>query len=432
MQKIKKIWNFLSSMQFAIALLVVMAIACSIGSFVTQGQSYEWYAQQYSEKTAAFIIALSLDDAFHSWSFILISAFLCCNLLLCNVLRLPQLLERMRGAKDPQKASSLPADVFSFGIEDPGSFFKKMSMPEPLRSETEDGREMLFASRNSAGHWGAWVCHLGILLLIAGFALGQFTHQEYAVYGVPGQSRIIGDTGYVLHIDDFKVALRPDDTVEQYTADITVYDLENSNAGSESAEISVNNPASIHGLKFYQNSTGWAAKVTITENGEPLQDTVLCAGEYVAVMDKPDLVIYFNAFYPDYYFEQGYGPMTASGSLNNPAYLYSVYYQGQILGMNVLMGDEPLTIDEYTVIFSEPQNYTMIQIKEDHFAWLALVGGLVVLAGLVLAFYILPETVWAVKENEKEWVVYGRSRKGGALFKEKFEETAVSVRGADE
>ncbi len=412
-------------MQFAIALLVVLAIACSIGSFVTQGQSFNQYAAQYSERAAAFIIALGLDDAFHSWWFILINAFLCCNLLFCNVIRLPQILKRVKTDRDAGSVTEAAADISAQGVNDPNAFFEKMRHSKPAASVTSDGKDILYSPKNTAGNWGAWICHIGILLLILGFSLSQFLHQEYAVYGVPGDARPIGDTGYVLQIDGFEVGLRDDDTVEQYTADITVYDVNHSDSGSsQSAEISVNNPAKLFGMKFYQNSTGWAARVSVTENGEPLQDKVLCAGEYLAVQDKPDLVIYFNAFYPDFYVEPGNAPVTLSGKLNNPGYLYSVYYQGNMLGMNVLMGSEPLTIDEYTVVFSEPQSYTVIQVKQDRFAWLAFIGGIVILAGLVLAFYVLPEKVWAVKETDGQWTVYGSCRKGGALFKERFEEAA--------
>ena len=120
--------------------------------------------------------------------------------------------------------------------------------------------------------------------------------------------------------------LRPDDTVEQYTADITVTDA--SGAEARSAEISVNNPATLFGMKFYQNSTGWAARMNVAKDGEPIQKEILCAGEYLRMADKPDLVIYLNAFYPDYVLTPGVGPSTASVHLTNPAYLYSVYYQG--------------------------------------------------------------------------------------------------------
>ena len=416
MSALKKIWKFLSSMKFAVILLLVLAAACSVASMVTQGQSYEWYARTYSERTAALIVALNLDDAFHSGWFILINAFLCLNLLSCNLLRLPQLVRRTKAEADPAKALCSEGDVTLEGVADPQKLFRRLHMPKPVKTTAADGREALFASTHSSGLWGAWVCHLGILLLILGFGLGQMTQRQYTVYGVPGQTRPIGNTDYLLTIDDFNVGLREDDTVEQYTADITVRDIDGK--GSESASISVNNPAKMFGMKFYQNSTGWAAKINVSKNGAPIQDQVVCAGEYLRIQDKADLVVFFSAFYPDYVLIPGAGPSTASGALRNPAYLYQVYYQEQLLGMNVLMPEEELTIDEYTVTFTEPQNYTLIQIKVDHFTWLALIGGLVTMLGLILAFYIQPQKVWAIR-GEAGWSVHGASRKGGALFRDR-------------
>ena len=416
MSTFKKLWRFLSSMKFAIILLVILALACSLASLVTQGQDYAWYAQRYSERTAALILALGLDDAFHSVWFIAITAFLCLNLLLCNVLRLPGLLTRTRTEADPAKVLDAAGDVSAENVQDPEAVFKRLGM----RPAKVDGREAYFAAKHRAGLWGAWVCHLGILLLILGFGLGQATQKQYAVYGVPGTSKPIGDTEYALTIDDFRVGLREDDTVEQYTADITVRDLsEKGIGGSESASISVNHPATLYGMKFYQNSTGWAATVRVAKDGEPLQDEILCAGEYLLVKDKPELAIYLSAFYPDYVMTPGVGPSTASGALNNPAYLYQVYYQEQVLGMNILMPGEELTIDEYTVTFSDPQNYTLIQIKRDRFTPLALAGGLITLLGLILALYLQPARVWAIR-TENGWTVRGQCRKGGALFRERF------------
>lgn len=415
MSSLKKIWRFLSSMRFAILLLVVLALACSLASLVTQGQSYSWYAQRYSERTAALIVALGMDDAFHSWWFICIGGFLCLNLLLCNVLRLPGLVRRFKSEADPDSVLGLPGDVSAEGVQDPDAVFRRLGMKPVAHGE------MRFAAKHRLGLWGAWVCHLGILLLILGFGLGQMTQRQYAVYGVPGQSRDIGDTEKVLTIDDFRVGLREDDTVEQYTADITVRDLsERGMGGSQSATISVNHPATLYGMKFYQNSTGWAATIHVAKDGEPLQEEVLCAGEYLRVKDKPELAVYLSAFYPDYVMTPGVGPSTASGALNNPAYLYQVYYQDQVLGMNVLMPGEELTIDEYTVTFSDPQTYTLIQIKVDRFTWLALVGGLVTMLGLALALYLQPARAWAVPA-ENGWTLRAQCRKGGALFRERFQ-----------
>ena len=429
MDKAKKIWKFFTSMQFAVILLGILAAACAASSFVTQGQTYAWYASRYSERKAALIMTLQLDDAYHSWWFMAISVFLCLNLLTCNVIRLKSLITRFRtfaGMPGPGRRG----DVSAAAGTDPREAFGKLGMRRVRSGRGEDGKELLYAARRRAGIFGAWVCHLGILLLILGFSLGQYMHKEYTAYGVPGQTRLIGDTGYAVTIDDFRIGLREDETVEQYTADITVRNVAVSGNGeAASASVSVNHPATLFGLKFYQNSTGWAAKLTVLKDGTKMQEEVVCAGDYLTVADKQDLVIMLTAFYPDYIFVDGRGPATASSSLRNPGYLYTVYYKGEVLGMNVLTGDDYLTIDEYTVLFSEPQNYTLLQIKQDRFQMLALLGGIVVLLGLFLSFYFQPERVWAVREDGEDWTVYGESRKGGVLFRERFAE--VFGKGAD-
>ncbi len=415
---LKKIWKFVSSMRFAIALLVVLAAACSIGSLVTQGQNYAWYAQRYSERTAALIMALRLDDAFHSAWFIVLNGFLCLNLLLCNVLRLPHIIRRARAFSRAEQALTAEGDVRADQVAAPEAVFRALRISKPVTCRDAAGREALFAAKNAAGIWGAWVCHLGILMLILGFSLGQMTQQQYTVYGVPGQTKPIGDTGVFLTIDDFRVDLHDDGSAAQYTADITVENTASHGPSGGSASISVNNPARLCGMKFYQNSTGWAADISIEKGGAQLQQEVLCAGEYLRVADKTDLVVWLNALYPDYV--AGPKPATASNRLENPAYLYSIYYQDQIVGMNVLMPEETVTIDDYEVRFSNPRSYTLIQVKADRFTWLALLGGIVTVIGLALAFYLQPVRLWAMRGEDGRWTVCGQCRKGGALFRERF------------
>ena len=122
-------------------------------------------------------------------------------------------------------------------------------------------------------------------------------------------------------------------------------------------------------------------------------------------------------------------PKTASGQILNPAYLYTVYYKGSVLGMNVLLQEEELTIDDYVVTFSEPQNYTLIQIKKDSFTGLALAGGLLTMLGLLMALYLLPVKACAVRDEDGTWSVTASGRKGGAIFREQFEKAVRRAGG---
>ena len=430
----KKLLKFLSSMGFAITLLVVLAAACVVASFVTQGQSAAWYAEAYGEGTAKLIVGLGLDDAFHSWWFLTLTAFLCGNLLLCNLTRLKPLIARTKREADPAAALSGPADAACEAVADPLPLFERLRLPKPKAREIE-GKKVLFSGKNRLGLWGPWVCHLGILLLILGFTLGQLTHREYTVYGVPGDTKPIGDTGYYLTIDDFEVQLREDDTVAQYVADITIFRAPQGSTtvpDSMSDTVSVNHPARLYGFKVYQNSTGYAARITVNEEGTPLQTTVVCAGEGIEIADAPGLRVYLNAFYPDFYLQPGVGPMTLSGRMNNPAYLYSITYRDSMVGMNYWQeAEDPITVNDYSITFSEPQSYTLLQVKVDRFQGLALLGGLMTMLGLILAFYLLPARAWAVQGEDGTWTVCGQSRKGGALFREEFDRAAKAEKGSD-
>ena len=115
----KKAGRFLSSMPFAIALLILLAAACALSSTIPQGQVFEVYSAQYGERISGLILALRLDDAFHSWWFIGLSAFLCLNLLCCNLIRLPALLRRAEDFADPEKKQAGSATAEATGGEDP-------------------------------------------------------------------------------------------------------------------------------------------------------------------------------------------------------------------------------------------------------------------------------------------------------------------------
>ena len=421
---LKKFWKFVSSMKFAIALLVLLALACAAGSFLTQHQSYEWYASRYSERTAAVIYALGLDDVYHSLWFLILTAALCCNLLFCNLLRIRPLIRKTKEFSDPQTLRSSPAAHAEI-TQRPQAVFEALHFPKPKEIE-QNTEKALFSKKNGIGIWGAWICHFGILLLILGFALGQTTGVEYAVYGVAGQTKPIADTGYLLTIDDFRIGLNEDDTVSQYTASLTVSDGKNGEA--QSAQVSVNDPASLFGYQFYQNSTGWAADVSIRKSGALLQQETLCAGESLAVRDLPSLALCFNAFYPDFVMIEGKGPSTASGKLLNPAYLYSLYYGDELIGMNALLSGEVITVDDYEICFSNPQNYTVIQIKRDRFTPLALLGGLITMIGLILAFYLPPKRLLAIPDPSG-YSLIGQSLKGGLLFSEQLSAAVKEVSG---
>lgn len=417
MEILKKIYRFIASMKFAIILLIVVALACMVGSFVPQGEMFDVYHDAYSERTAAFILAFHLDDVFHSWWFLALTGLLCLSVLLCNITRVGALIRETKNAASPEHAQKSTPQVVAEHVADPEPVFRRLRYPHPVRT-TVDGKELLFAYRNRLGFWGAWICHIGIILIVLGYALGQMTLFSATVYGTPGQTKPIEGTNLSVTIDGFRVERNESGFVEQYVSALTVTDADTGKTQSGTA--SVNHPAVLDGMKFYQTSTGYAARVTIAEGGVPFESADLCVGEELTISFLPGLSLYLNDYEPDH-----------NGS---PAYHVLFFLQGQHMetGKNYFAPGGVIELGSYTITFSEPLDYTLLRVKKDSFAWLVLIGAVLTTLGLFFALYVVPETVWAVREEDGAWTLNGKSRKLAPLFSEQFERAVNGRKEAKE
>lgn len=411
MSFIKKLWKFLSSMKFAMILLFLVAAACIIGSLIPQGREFAWYIEEYPARTAALIIGTCFDDVFHCRWFTVLAVALCANLLLCNLLRMPGLIRRWKNAGDPRIALKTRPDAETEKVRDPEAIFSGLRMPKP-RTLEENGREVRFSSRNRIGHWGAWVCHLGILLLIMGVILGHANKEEYVVSGLPGETVEMGQTGAKVTIDDFAVELYDSGMPKQYTTALTMTDPD---GNARSGEASVNSPAELFGYRFYQNSTGQAARLTLTSDGQVVADRVLKVGEGIRLHYLPQIV-FFNGYVRDAELGDGYQFVVYNEQDGSEA----VYFQPE--------GEVGIDLWVVQGAFTEAQYFTVLQVKRDSWTWLVLLGGLVVLLGLLMSFYLQPVRVWAIREEEG-WRVCGECRKSGVLFARQFRRVAGLTEG---
>ena len=412
----RKVFAALCGMRFSLVLLGLILAACTAGSVIPQNAGQAALAAQFGEGPTRLFALLGLDRVFTCWWFAVLAALLCLNLFLCSVRRLPQVWRQWRGGFTAAARLQRQDAAFTLPAAEPGTGMGRAALQawagaRPLTAAAgPDGKSYLYCVKNRFGVWGSWLCHLGMLLLILSFAAGQLLHKEYVVYGIPGSTQPVGDTGYMLTIDDFTIDLRDDDTVEQYTAALTV----TAPGGAVTAgTASVNHPLAAFGYELYQDSTGWANYVDITCRGELIGQDLLCTGEYTAPATLPDLVLLLNAFYPDFVMT-GTGPATASPDLENPHALYSLFYQNQMLAMDVTAMGAPITVDDYAFTLHDPVPYTLIVIRRDPTAWLVGISALVLLAGILLAFYFRPQEVWCEADGD---TLYARAAKAPALLR---------------
>jgi cytochrome c biogenesis protein len=116
--------------------------------------------------------------------------------------------------------------------------------------------------------------HVGVLLLVAGMVMAQFTGFEDNATLATGDSYISEGMDFEVRLDSFQIIYDEDYNIIDYISTVTVIE-----DGKEvmTREITVNNPLEYKGVKFYQSTYGWAAGVKIAEKetGEVLLDNVL-------------------------------------------------------------------------------------------------------------------------------------------------------------
>ena len=102
----KKVLPFLRSMRFGLILLGIIGICSVVGSVIPQGEAVAFYAKKYQE-LHGYILLLGLDDVFHGWFFITVSALLCLNLTFCSILRINNVV---RAAKTERNRAAVMPD----------------------------------------------------------------------------------------------------------------------------------------------------------------------------------------------------------------------------------------------------------------------------------------------------------------------------------
>ncbi|MGF6758467.1 cytochrome c biogenesis protein ResB [Paraburkholderia sp. GAS42] len=101
--------ELLSSMRFAIALLVILSIASIIGTVLTQDDPYPNYVNQFGPFWADIFRSLSLYNVYSAWWFMLILGFLIVSVSLCVIRNAPKMIADMKSWKVKVREGSLRA-----------------------------------------------------------------------------------------------------------------------------------------------------------------------------------------------------------------------------------------------------------------------------------------------------------------------------------
>jgi len=82
-----KLWDFFCSVKLAVVIILVMVVACILGTVVVQEKTMDEYTARYGYGLATFFKITQLNNVFYSYWFSFLLILLCTNLICCTIKR---------------------------------------------------------------------------------------------------------------------------------------------------------------------------------------------------------------------------------------------------------------------------------------------------------------------------------------------------------
>jgi cytochrome c biogenesis protein len=170
--------ELVSSMRFAISLLVILAIASIIGTVLTQEDPYPNYVNQFGPFWADIFRSLSLYNVYSAWWFMLILIFLVISVSLCVIRNGPKMIADMKSWKDRVREGSLRAFHHKGEFAVPAAnradttaalvrLSRKMGY-KLITRETDTGATLIAGKRGALTKLGYISAHVAIVVICIG------------------------------------------------------------------------------------------------------------------------------------------------------------------------------------------------------------------------------------------------------------------------
>lgn len=185
----RALYDFLSSMNLAVTLLVMLAIASVIGTVVKQGEPFQNYVIKFGPFWAEVFDKLGIFNIYSTGWFVAVILFLILSTSVCVVRHVPVFLRDMKSyaqtlskralLHQPNHAElqcSQPADTLLPQL-------KAQFKAEGYKTKTHQGEQgiTLAAKKGSYNRLGYFLTHVGIIVILAGAVVDSNLMLKYRV-----------------------------------------------------------------------------------------------------------------------------------------------------------------------------------------------------------------------------------------------------------
>ncbi|MGH2765302.1 MAG: cytochrome c biogenesis protein ResB [Actinomycetota bacterium] len=466
----------LRSMRTALILLLLVGAASVFGSLVPQATTAPAaVADLFLTRPglARVYRALGLFDVYGSWWFTLLYVLLLISLASCLIPRSRALVRGLRQRPQPMR------DL------DGMRHFAEAVVPGPPEAVLDRSRAVLrrrrfrvaaaepglAAEKGGAREWGSLLFHWSLFLILVGavygkgFGLrgvatvveGQTWTEAHASYDLPPEEgRFFTEgmhSGVQLRLEDFDATYHPSGLPRDFVSRVEVVGTSGRPGGP--AEIRVNDPLGVGGVKVFQSGYGWAPVVEVRQDGR-----LLASDPVVFVTDTPNDqrlpwrgVIKLPSLRPQVGLELRLFPDPLAAVAGAPMLEAS----NPFLGWRAWRGDLRLTAaqsvfrldttalepwldggiglgeteelpGDLEITFQELREYTQLLVTRDPGTGIMLAAALLILVGLVPALYSSRRRVWVravgADGSGTRLQVAGFALQRRAAFEEEFEAIA--------
>lgn len=316
-------FGFLGSLELALALVILLALACLAGALIPQNQAPQLYLEKFGPRWWAYFTALGFTDLFYSLWFrglLLVFGF---NLLFCTLERLPRAFKKAAPFRPDQiRPRQLGPHQWQAELEpppglDPAAWRGRViglaaQAAGPLKEKRAAWGRLYWADRGRFSPLGPYLIHLSLLLFLAAALVGQIWGYSGFLTLAEGESSPLVEgrrparglrLPFEIALDKFHLDLHPADpggrTVDEYRSQVVIAEP---GGRVRRAEIKVNHPLTHQGIIFYQSSySRFGGVIHLEAQGpenrqvhldmRPGQAQVLPDGSEVKALDfKPSLM----------------------------------------------------------------------------------------------------------------------------------------------
>ncbi len=408
----------ISSLRFAILLIIFIAISSGVGTFIPQGNNQQEYIDFYNE-TPIFgfingyqVLKLQLDHVYTSNWFLFSLILLCISLAACSFRRqIPSLKTALKWIdyKDEKRFYKLQLITSYEIIQDFNPILKADSLLRKKGWSICKFDNRLSARKGLLGKLGPIIVHIGLIILLIGSAYGNFSSQSKEQYLRLGESLDLinesTNSKITIKLNNFLIERETDGKPKQFISNLDFFSDEQKLNDIKTTK--VNNPIRYKGLTIYQ--ADWSVSNIVMEI-----DSVLYQLQLKPIPEIGDQI---------------WGILIELGRENKKNYLITIDNENGPLKVSdiedfsenfVYLNNDPVEINSSTLSLKTIIPSSGLIIKNDPSIPFIYVSFTLIIFGTI--FSLIPTNqIWILfNENSNKLFIGGLSNRNLLGFKKEF------------